>query len=146
MTLEEKIANASKVDLYYKPPYEYRYAVVEYCCRKGRPLKVAEYYIYGEQLTRSGLTAAIVRYNKRRGVEKTSIHLFRHTFAKNYIIAGGNPVKLQHLLNHKTIEMTMKYVNLYGTDIATDLDVFNPLDNFKRKNYTPTKRVTIKAM
>jgi hypothetical protein len=50
MTLEEKIENASKVDLYYKPPYEYRYAVVEYCCRKGRPLKVAEYYIYGEEL------------------------------------------------------------------------------------------------
>jgi hypothetical protein len=50
MTLEEKIANASKVDLYYKPPYETKYAVVEYCCRKGRPLKVAEYYIYGEEL------------------------------------------------------------------------------------------------
>lgn len=50
MTLEEKIEKASKVDLYYRPPYEYRYAVVEYCCRKGRPLKVAEYYIYGEEL------------------------------------------------------------------------------------------------
>ena len=48
--LEHKIANASKVELHYKPPYEYRYAVVEYCCRKGRPLKVAEYYIYGEEL------------------------------------------------------------------------------------------------
>lgn len=48
--LETKIANASKVELHYKPPYEYRYAVVEYCCRKGRPLKVAEYYIYGEEL------------------------------------------------------------------------------------------------
>lgn len=50
MTLEEKIEKASKVDLYYKPPYDYRYAVVEYCCRKGRPLRVAEYYIYGEEL------------------------------------------------------------------------------------------------
>ena len=47
--LEAKIASADKVDLYYKPPYEHRYAVVEYCCRKGRPLKVAEYYIYGEE-------------------------------------------------------------------------------------------------
>ena len=48
--LEAKIASADKVDLYYKQPYEHRYAVVEYCCRKGRPLKVAEYYIYGEEL------------------------------------------------------------------------------------------------
>ena len=48
--LLNKIANASKVELHYKPPYEYKYAVVEYSCRKGRPLKVAEYYIYGEEL------------------------------------------------------------------------------------------------
>jgi hypothetical protein len=48
--LEAKIANANKVELYYKSPYEYRYAVVEYTCRKGRPLKVASYYTYGEEL------------------------------------------------------------------------------------------------
>ena len=29
--------------------------------------------------TENGLRLAIVRYNKRRGVQKTSIHLFRHT-------------------------------------------------------------------
>ncbi|MBQ8518935.1 MAG: tyrosine-type recombinase/integrase [Agathobacter sp.] len=94
----------------------------------------------GKKLRVRSAEDSIAEYNRKRGVEKTSIHLFRHTFAKNYIIAGGNPVKLQHLLNHKTIDMTMKYVNLYGTDIAADLDMFNPLDNFKRKNYTPTKR------
>ena len=48
--LLNKIANASKVEIHYKQPYEYKYAVVEYCCRKGRPFKVAEYYIYGEEL------------------------------------------------------------------------------------------------
>lgn len=48
--LEDKIANAERVDLHYRPPYEYKYAVVEYTCRQGRPLKVAEYYIYGEEL------------------------------------------------------------------------------------------------
>ena len=48
--LERKIAEADKVKLYYKPPYETKYAVVEYCCRKGRPLKVASYYTYGEEL------------------------------------------------------------------------------------------------
>ena len=48
--LEDKIAKADRVDLHYRPPYEYKYAVVEYACRQGRPLKVAEYYIYGEEL------------------------------------------------------------------------------------------------
>lgn len=50
MTVEQKIQRADKVELHYKSPYEYRYAVVKYCCRKGQPLRVAEYYIYGEEL------------------------------------------------------------------------------------------------
>lgn len=98
----------------------------------------------GKKLQTRSAEDSIAEYNKRRGVYKTSIHLFRHTFAKNYIVAGGNPVKLQHLLNHKTIDMSMKYVNLYGTDIAADLDIFNPLDNFTRKNHAPTKRTVVK--
>lgn len=98
----------------------------------------------GKQLKKRSAEDAIADYNRARNVSKTSIHLFRHTFAKDYIIAGGNPVKLQHLLNHKTIEMTMRYVNLYGVDLADDLDIYNPLDNFKRSNYRPMKRKTIK--
>ena len=50
LTIEEKIAKAERVDLHYRGPYEYQYAVVEYSCRQGKPLKVAEYYIYGEEL------------------------------------------------------------------------------------------------
>lgn len=97
----------------------------------------------GGQLKKRSAEDAIADFNRSRGVEKTSIHLFRHTFAKNYIVNGGNPVKLQKLMNHKTMEQTMKYVNLYGTDISEDLDLYNPLDSFKRKNYTPTKRRVI---
>lgn len=94
----------------------------------------------GKQLTRRGAEDAMTDYNHSRGVERTGIHLFRHTFAKCYVQNGGNPVKLQKLLNHKTIEQTMKYVNMYNSDISSDLDLFNPLDNFKRKNYIPTTR------
>ena len=56
MTLEEKIANADKVLLYYSTPWPVEYAIVEYGCRQGKPLKVAGYYIYGEDLkTGAGL-------------------------------------------------------------------------------------------
>lgn len=48
--LEDKIAKAERVDLHYRPPYETKYAVVQYVCRKEKPLKVASYYIYGEEL------------------------------------------------------------------------------------------------
>lgn len=48
--LEGKIANADRVDLHYRPPYETKYAIVKYYCRQGKPLKVGGYYIYGEEL------------------------------------------------------------------------------------------------
>ena len=48
--LLQKINEADKVEVYYKPPHETKYAVVQYGCRKGRPLQVASYYIYGEEL------------------------------------------------------------------------------------------------
>ena len=94
----------------------------------------------GKQLKARSCEDAIADYNRKRGVEKTSIHLFRHTFAKHYIVNGGNALVLQKLLNHKSLDMTMRYVNLYSQDIASELDLFNPLDSFNRSSYQPTKR------
>lgn len=81
-----------------------------------------------------GLEAAISRYNINRGVSKTSIHLFRHTFAKNYILAGGGMLQLQAILGHSTLDMTRKYVNLYGKDVHRDFDRLNPLNNILNSN------------
>lgn len=95
----------------------------------------------GKQLSSRGAQDSIAAYNKSRNVSKHSIHLFRHTFAKEYIMNGGNPAKLQRLLNHKTIDMTMRYVNLYSTDISDDFDLFNPLDNTNLKSQIKRRRV-----
>ena len=60
----------------------------------------------GSQLTENGLRQSIARYNTRRGVQKTSIHLFRHTFARKYLIdCGGDAFTLQKLLGHSTLAM-----------------------------------------
>ncbi len=83
----------------------------------------------GKQLTRHALGNIVSKYNKSRGIEKTGIHLFRHFFAKNYIQNGGNALKLQKLLAHRTLAQTQKYVDLYGQDLQKDYDKFNPLDN-----------------
>ncbi len=50
MTLEQKIQRADKVLAYYPGPYETKWAIMEYWGQKGKPLKVASYYIYGEEL------------------------------------------------------------------------------------------------
>ena len=50
LEIEEKIVAARRVDIYYSTPHETKYAVVRYTCQQGKPLKVASYYIYGEEL------------------------------------------------------------------------------------------------
>lgn len=46
----KKIENAREVKIHYTGPHETKWAVVRYYCRKGKPLKVASYYTYGEEL------------------------------------------------------------------------------------------------
>jgi integrase/recombinase XerD len=89
----------------------------------------------GEQMTEYCLKNTIAKYNKRRGVQKTSIHMFRHTFAKKYLVdCGGNAFTLQRLLGHSTLEMTKHYCAIFDSDITKNYDKFSPLTNFKSKS------------
>ena len=82
----------------------------------------------GTQLTENGLRCSIANYNKKRGVQKTSIHLFRHTFAKKYLVdCGGNAFTLQRLLGHSTLDMTKHYCAIFDADIVRNYDNFSPL-------------------
>lgn len=93
----------------------------------------------GGQLARSSFQQGLARYNKSRGVTKTSAHLFRHTFAKNFILAGGGIIQLQALLGHSTMDMTRHYVNIYGADLQKNYDSLNPLDTFNRRKKEQNK-------
>ena len=95
------------------------------------PLFVSE---YGNQMTLNSLGNAVWNYNHSRGVDKTSMHLFRHTYAKLYIQAGGDPFRLQKLLGHADLTMTRRYVALYADDLRANYDALNPLEQLTRKN------------
>ena len=83
---------------------------------------------FGEMLTMNALRLAIAKYNQSRGVEKTSTHLYRHTFARKYLVdCGGDAFMLQKLLGHSTLKMTKHYCAIYDADIAKNFDRFSPL-------------------
>ena len=86
---------------------------------------------YGEQLTRGGLSSAIASYNRAHGVEKTSLHLFRHTFAKNWITSGGDIISLSKVLTHSELDMVKRYSNLYGQDVKEEVEEHSILSNIK---------------
>lgn len=53
-------------------------------------------------------------------------HIFRHTFAKKWIMAGGDPFSLQRILGHSRLEMTMQYVHMWGDDLVSKHDRYAP--------------------
>jgi len=87
--------------------------------------------IYGNKFTGSSLNGAIRTYNINRGVTKTSVHLFRHTFAKKWILNGGDSFRLQKILGHSTMRMVREYVNMFSNDLKKDFNDYNPLEQFK---------------
>jgi len=50
--------------------------------------------LYGHKITEFSLQKSIFAYNRKRGVFKTSMHLFRHTFAKKWIMNGRRYVQI----------------------------------------------------
>lgn len=83
---------------------------------------------YGEKADTRTTQAQVARYNKARGVNKTSCHLFRHYFAATYIRNNGDIYRLSRLLNHSTMEMSAHYAKIYGTDLKQNLEALSPLD------------------
>jgi integrase/recombinase XerD len=87
---------------------------------------------YGTPMSRRTVEDLVMRYNHERGIMRTSIHAFRHTFAREFILNGGDVFRLQKILCHSDISVTKEYVDLFGQDLAIGFDDFNPLDNFTR--------------
>ena len=109
--------------------------------RRGKPEDYLFCDIYGGMLTEDALRHAIAHYNKSRGVRTTSIHKFRHTFARKYLVdCGGNAFTLQKLLGHSTLNMTKHYCRIFDTDIAKDYDMFSPLAQITK----PKERISKK--
>lgn len=99
---------------------------------------------YGNQLVKSTHYHMLYEYNKRRGVETTGIHRYRHTFAKQWIMNGGNAVVLSRLLGHSSLNITQNYVNLLVSDISKEVDEINLLAKYGNKQYIKMKQVKTK--
>ena len=95
--------------------------------------------VYGRQLTKSTSYHMLCQYNKKRGIQTTGIHRYRHTFAKQWILSGGNVVSLSKLLGHSSLEITQNYINLLVSDVAKQVNEINLLDKF-----SSPKRITLK--
>ena len=81
----------------------------------------------------------VATYNRAKGVQKTSIHLMRHTFAKNYYAQTKDIYSLQQILGHSTITTTENYIRDLGLT-PTNSVAYNPQRQFMTTTQTPTNK------
>lgn len=101
---------------------------------EGNPILNAQLFCRsdGEETTVNAIKQAVASYNKSRGVEKTSCHLFRHTFAKKWILAGKSAIELKKVLNHSSMKMVEHYSNLWAKDTEASIEEASALSQVKK--------------
>jgi len=82
-------------------------------------------------LTLNGLDQLLYRLAKRAKVSgvRVSAHTFRHTFACNFLLQGGDVYALSRLMGHTSVQVTEVYLRAIKTDQArkTSKSVFDNL-------------------
>jgi integrase/recombinase XerD len=110
--------------------------------REGKPDDYVFVNAYGGFLNIDILSHNIEKYNRKRGVMTTGVHRFRHTFAKKWILNGGDIFKLQKMLGHSSVSMVKQYVDMFTDDLQQDFNTYNPLEQLKSsdKNFIKMRK------
>ena len=84
----------------------------------------------GNALTRRQAAKNIERIGKKAEIQgvRISPHTFRHTFAKSYLLNGGDVFSLKEILGHNDLETVQIYVNMNQKDIVSQYCKYNPGD------------------
>ncbi len=102
---------------------------------RSRPLtqKISKLFLSddGMPITKSGVQQMVRRYGRQAGIAgvRCSCHTFRHTFAKYYLLNGGDIFSLQKILGHSSLASVRVYLNLFTDDIKKQHQRFSPVDN-----------------
>ena len=88
----------------------------------------------GEKYSRNGLYEFMTKYLKRKGFEHRGIHIFRHTYAKLLAQSGCPSITLARCLTHSTVTQSEHYVNLYGNELRSACERYNPVVTFGKKD------------
>jgi len=74
-------------------------------------------------------------YGKKAGLQgaRCSPHTFRHTFAKNFLLNGGDVFTLQKILGHSSLAVVRMYVDMASEDVQIQHRRYSPVDWMKLK-------------
>lgn len=98
-----------------------RAALLTYLSRRGElPTDAVFVNHYGEPLNRRGVNRILEKLGRAAGISgvRLSPHTLRHTFAKQWLVNGGDVFSLQKALGHTTLQMVRHYVELADTEVC----------------------------
>jgi integrase/recombinase XerD len=83
----------------------------------------------GRAFTGRHVTEAVRRVTEAAGVEvtKRGPHMFRHTFAVEYLRGGGDVFSLKRILGHANISTTEAYIHFVASDISVKHAMVSPV-------------------
>lgn len=87
----------------------------------------------GKPLDVNGIQVWLSRLGKKAGVDNVHAHRFRHTFAKQFLVNGGDVFSLQRILGHSDIEICKNYLALLDDDVKAAHERHSPADKLKLK-------------
>ena len=87
---------------------------------------------------------------KRRASEagvtgvRVSPHTFRHTFARTYLVNGGNLIALKQILGHTTMEMVSHYARLSDKQLQVLHLGASPVERMRVSTTSIPEPITLK--
>jgi len=90
----------------------------------------------GRSLTRFYVAARIRGWAGKAGITDPRVtpHVFRHTFAVEYLRNGGDTFTLQRILGHTTLDMTRHYAEVSNSDVEV-----------KQKRFSPAEKLSLRV-
>lgn len=87
----------------------------------------------GQQMTAFGLHRMLVRLKERTGIAgRVNPHSFRHGFARQFLINGGDLATLAQLMGHSNINVTAtSYAVFQDAELRRSHDKFSPIRSIK---------------
>lgn len=86
---------------------------------------------HGNRLSQDGLKQVFRNLKDDLNIEgrRVSPHTWRHSFARNFLVNGGNVFTLQKILGHSDIATTQVYITWTEDEVRPQVDKFSPLEN-----------------
>lgn len=88
---------------------------------------------WGKPFSEGGLQEVFRELKSNAGVTgfRVSPHTFRHSFAKNFLVNGGNLFALQEIMGHEDVSTTRIYVEYSKQELSQQMRNYSPIENSK---------------